>query len=287
MKKIRLLTLWLLTLFWLGSFCNSELLSTTFNNVGGSSWTWELVFDTNSVYCIYASYNNSNRRVFVDFQNFSWYVNTHAMNPWPLCFNVWNNDNILKYEFQGGSYVQLYYFKVIEYTVCDYSDYVPVSDYNTCLSELNTATWNYLSCQSSISWYVNSLNNCSSNLNSCNTSLSSCLSANCPNNTWDISWSALFINNIQHLWSPVIRITIPEEFDRDYAYTDSWNNMEIDIEGYNVDTDYISWIIDVQRSKPSSEDFNSIISDVLPLFVPWLVIILFIYFVFKFIKKIF
>lgn len=97
--------------------------------------------------------------------------------------------------------------------------------------------------------------------------------------------STLYINDIRHESMPFIYVNIPEEFQRDYS---TWiNDFTIDVEWYNVDTEYISWVIDTQKNKPSQTDFNNIITDIIPLFVPWLVIILFIYFVFRFLKKIF
>lgn len=102
--------------------------------------------------------------------------------------------------------------------------------------------------------------------------------------TWDISWSSLYINEIQHLSSENINITIPSEISRDY--TGDENNFELVINWYNVNTEYIEWIIENQNAVPSTEDFNNIITYLLPLFVPWLVLILFIYFVFRLIKKV-
>lgn len=148
----------------------------------------------------------------------------------------------------------------------------------SCQTDLN-------SCIINTSWFNDLLNNCNNNLNACNLSLSSCLQSNCPTTSWDISWSSLFINDIQHIWWPSIYIWIPEEIGRDYSYVD--DDMYITVDWYNVDYDKINWIINTQNYKPSTEDFNYIISSVIPLFVPWLVIILFLYWIFKFIKKIF
>ena len=103
--------------------------------------------------------------------------------------------------------------------------------------------------------------------------------------SWDVSWSSLYINDIQHLSSENINITIPSEISWDY--TGDENNFELVISWYNVDSDYIAWIIENQNAVPSSEDFNNIITYLLPTFVPWLVFILFIYFVFRLIKKVF
>lgn len=113
-----------------------------------------------------------------------------------------------------------------------------------------------------------------------------CLENNlCP--VSDCSWwlSDLFINEIQHPSAPLINITIPEEFD--WTYT--WDEEEYDVvvNWYNVDTEYIDWIIRNQTTLPDKTDFNKAISELVPLLVPWLVIILFLYFVFRSIKKIF
>lgn len=103
--------------------------------------------------------------------------------------------------------------------------------------------------------------------------------------TWDISWSSLYINEIQHLSSENINITIPEEISWDY--TGDEENFELVINGYNVDSEYIEWIINTQKEIPNEIDFNNTVSVLLPLFVPGLVLILFIYFVFRLLKKIF
>lgn len=107
----------------------------------------------------------------------------------------------------------------------------------------------------------------------------------CPVFTWTVS--SLYINDILHVGSPLIYLFIPEEIGWDYYYTQWWTQMTIDIEWYNVDYDKIEDIITVQNYKPNSEDFSSLISNVVPLFVPWLCIILLLYFIFRFIKKIF
>lgn len=103
---------------------------------------------------------------------------------------------------------------------------------------------------------------------------------------WEIStWlSTLYINDIRHESKPFIYINIPEEINWDYTW--DIEQISIDVEGYNKDTDYINSVISSQISKPTSEDLWNLIN-VVTKFVPWLVIILFIYFVFRFIKKIF
>lgn len=107
----------------------------------------------------------------------------------------------------------------------------------------------------------------------------------CPSEFSGVEWSALYINDVQHVSAPLINIYIPEEISWDYT----WDNEEFTlfVSGYNVDTAYIDSIITTQKSVPSSSDFSSIVSWLIPLFVPWLVVILFMYFVFTFVKKIF
>lgn len=155
---------------------------------------------------------------------------------------------------------------------------VSSGDLSSCQSSLS-------SCQLSLSGWNNTLSHCSNSLNTCQSNLENCIQANCPSidvNTW---YSTLYINDIRHQSMPFIYVNIPEEFSWDYS---TWiNDFTIDISWYNVDTDYIAWIIDTQNYKPDESDFNKIITDVIPLFVPWLVIILFLYFIFRFIKKIF
>lgn len=107
----------------------------------------------------------------------------------------------------------------------------------------------------------------------------------CP--VWTGGVSSFYINNILHVGSPIVNMTIPSEIDWDYEYVQWWTVMNIDIEWYNVDEDYIEWIITVQNYKPDSYDFTNLVSNVIPLFVPWLCIILLLYFIFRFIKKIF
>lgn len=117
------------------------------------------------------------------------------------------------------------------------------------------------------------------------TSNNLCPSQDCPVWTWWIS--SVYINDILHVGAPFIYMNIPEEIDWDYAYTQWWTNMNIDVVWYNQDTEKIEWIITVQNYKPNSSDFTSLVSNAIPLFVPWLCIILLLYFIFRFIKKIF
>ena len=145
---------------------------------------------------------------------------------------------------------------------------------NECISDLDN-------CQSSITWYNNSLTSCSNNLNNCTTNLNNCLVANCG----EVQWSALYINQIQHVSAPIINIDIPEEYNRTYTWDE--NSFDLTVEWYNVDYEYIDNIITTQKTTPNSVDFNNIVSGLIPLLIPWLAIILLLWFIFRFIKKIF
>lgn len=111
----------------------------------------------------------------------------------------------------------------------------------------------------------------------------------CPALTWGawtwVSWSALYINNIQYLWWPNIYVNIDEWLQWLYDNSDS-NSFVIDVEGYNYDMEYLDDITTIQEFTPSSDDFTKLFT----LFGPfsWLLVgLLFVILVFYFIKKLF
>lgn len=84
--------------------------------------------------------------------------------------------------------------------------------------------------------------------------------------SWDIARSSIFINDIQHESRWNINIYIPEEISRNYT----WNEETIDIyiNGYNVDNEYISQIIENEKMTPTADDFSYLIEnlgDYIPL----------------------
>jgi len=93
--------------------------------------------------------------------------------------------------------------------------------------------------------------------------------------SWDnVSWSALFVDDIQHESAPIINITIPEEIDWDYTWNDEEFNIWIN--WYNVDTEYIDSIIRAQNYKPTSEDFTELVG----VLAPYSKILIFCVFIF-------
>lgn len=159
---------------------------------------------------------------------------------------------------------------------CDYSEYE---------SQISTLSWSLSTCQ----WLYSSLESdydlLSWNYLICTSDLNTCIQNWWSSWSGEFQWSSLYINNNQFLWNKNIFVNIPQEIN--YSYSNTWDNAEIDIVWYNVDTEYIEWIIDIQTNKPDKVDLNNIITWLIPLFVPWFGIILFIYFVFRLIKKIF
>lgn len=106
--------------------------------------------------------------------------------------------------------------------------------------------------------------------------------SDCPN-VWV---SNLFINDIFHPWAFNVIMNIPSEIEWDYAYTNSWNNINIDVVWYNQDEEYIQSWIDTNNYKPTSSDFTNIFSN-FSQFWGLLIATLFVILVFYFIKKMF
>lgn len=112
---------------------------------------------------------------------------------------------------------------------------------------------------------------------------------NCPSYwswewTWEIMWSSFYVNDEQILGGANIYLTIPDYLKWDYTYVDQ--DLEIDVENEG-DEEYIQGIIDINSYRPTSEDFTDIFVSGLTLVMPYIVIILFIVFVWKLIKRIF
>lgn len=106
--------------------------------------------------------------------------------------------------------------------------------------------------------------------------------ANVLDYSWDIQWSSIFINDIQHNSSENINITIPEEINRDYTWDEE--NLYIYVNWYNVDTEYIDSIIRTQNYKPSSEDFTNVVWLLAP-YSKYLVFLLFVFIIWAWIRK--
>lgn len=121
-------------------------------------------------------------------------------------------------------------------------------------------------------WYCQENEDLSNLLQACNEDLQAC----------QLSWiqrSALYINEIQHEWSSIITINIPEEFERDYNYLtgeNEENELVINIEWYGYDQEKMQKMVNTQFAEMDNEDLSNIISkiaDFIPLLlIAWLFI---------------
>lgn len=296
-RKLKLLLLSLLISPLLVCFWNCDLVRT--------SWTYNwtsITFNSDWFVCLPIVYDNWQQHYCMAWPDYCkygfWFPSTSPDKTYKeFTFNYWQDWNwywdldfnsICSFVKSWVSY-QLHYpewtnnFTYYFYSAQNDCSSVE-SQLSSCQSSVNSLSGSLATCQSDLTTCQGSSSNCSeteSLLQSCNLDLQACLSWNI---SWN-SWSTLYINEILHEWAPIINIDIPEEISWDYTWT--VNSFDIDIKGYNVDTEYISDIITNQKTPANSIDLNNIVQVLLPLFVPWLVIILFIYFAFKFIKKIF
>lgn len=118
------------------------------------------------------------------------------------------------------------------------------------------------------------------------TSNNLCPSSDCPSYSWDLTlWvSNVWINDLFHPWAYNIVMNIADEIDRDYAYTNSWQNLNIDVVWYNVDYEAMQSVIDQQNYKPTQEDFNNLIAVLWP-YSKIIIFFVFLFIVWAWIKK--
>lgn len=296
MKKLLLsLFVWLI---WLISFCSAEF-------VGWITCDW------NSTICWYIyppADCNWSRTVYLDwwwnsFQLlWDWWQSSYPSLTSRLVTSTCTYIQIKKASFWNATYPFVvsywtdpsWWWSCPECPTCPsqytseecQSEYWLVSSWllNTCENNYNNCQSNLESCQSSLSWWNNTLNNCSNNLLSCESSLASCIQSNCPIDTWDVMWSSLWINWIQHLWKSIINVSIPDNIYWDYTTNEESFDLYV---GSGYDQEYIDWIISINSYSPTSEDFTSIFVSGLTLIMPYIIFALFIVFLWKLIKRIF
>lgn len=109
----------------------------------------------------------------------------------------------------------------------------------------------------------------------------------CPICEWSgsINWSALYINNEQVSSASRINVNIYDWIDYNLNYVE--DSATINVTGPEWDQEYIQWIIDTNSYQPSTEDFKNVFVWWLTLILPYLVVVLFVVFIWKFIRKIF
>lgn len=112
----------------------------------------------------------------------------------------------------------------------------------------------------------------------------------CPNESWtgdfsgDLQFSNLYINDILHPWKQNIFVNIPDYIMWDYNVVGDDFNIYV---GSGYDVDYINSVIDINSYRPTSSDFTNVFVGGLTLVFPYIVIVLFIVFIRKLIKRIF
>ena len=103
----------------------------------------------------------------------------------------------------------------------------------------------------------------------------------CPwNNTGDIIFSNLYINNTRYQWASNIFLRINDSLLYTYNYS-GWQ-ITIDVD-YDVDPDYIEDIINKERLTPTNQDFENLITW-MQYYIPYIMIALLLWravFVFK------
>lgn len=235
----------------------------------GDNNVHSIVWDSNSISCFYwvsSTFCNNLQFKFLD--DVDWYFLSNSSLWWcetykPVCFSWLNTIEFKRYNSSNNITVR--YFK-LPLNIC--------SSCPTCPNQ-------YTSLQCQTEYNLIPISSVDSNYCQSNNLCPSC--PVCPDSP-SLWYSQLYINNILHLWAPNIIMNIPEEIDWDYAYTNSWQNMNIDVVWYNVDYEKIDSIVQFQNYKPSSEDFQKIIWLLAP-YTKIIVFFVFLFIVWAWIKK--
>lgn len=273
----KFLVLGLFALVWV-SFCNAELISqSTKTSVfwNSSTWkqiTWEKFWlyrtdVTNCWYCNSSSCTNNTRIAMTAKELYIF--------SWETYINCYSSTEIFKFD--------------IPTETCPTC---PTIDSNYCISN-NLCP----SCPSCPSQYTSLECQTEYNLipvssvteNYCTSNFDLISPADCPISSlsWDTQWSALFLNNVQYAGASNIYINVSEALDYSTTYIDSGSSFVFDVDWYVADTWYLNDILTVQEYHPSSEDFTTAFVSVLTLWLPYVVVALFVLLVRKLVKKIF
>lgn len=112
---------------------------------------------------------------------------------------------------------------------------------------------------------------CSAEMQCFDTELQSSIECPVACETWlieeeETQWSALYVNNIQHVSAWIININIPEELEREY--TGDTEEFTLDVIGYWYDQERMQNMINTQFYAPTSEEMSDLVgtvADFLPL----------------------
>lgn len=270
-------------------------------------------------YCLYLSFDTS---IISSTSN----ILQLTFNPWAFSTSSYKTYNIQKADNVNSLFVcwdsplsstTLLHFTLTKWAAVTelfninynlYQLYQKNSSCSECESALLTCVDLNSSCNQTIGLLNNELTSCQSALSGCqNTSscdyswyiLESEVTQNycevrydlitpgdCPSNGWsgEVLWSSFWVNERQIMWWKNIYLYLPDFLDWSYTYVDE--NLQVDVEN-EWDAEYIQSIIDINSYRPSSSDFTDTFISWLTLVFPYIVIVLFIVFIRKMIKRIF
>lgn len=241
-----------LSFIWLISFwyCQYSISVWELQDYTFSRWSNQKLNFPSNTNCFYA--NNSNDLVYIKYNS----VELQQLTTWYYCFL----DSSLVYYRKINvwtTHANLTFFNWFYSTTCNCTVCEECEECNECpIIDSQYCSDNNL-CPSSWTW-------------------------DCEE--WDWNWSALYINNIQHQSAPLINIDIPDYIYWDYSSSEEEFDLYV---GSGYDQDYIDNVIAINSYQPTSEDFTDVFVSGLTLVMPYIVIVLFIVFIRKLIKRIF
>ena len=296
---------------FIASFSHADLIhhDWTFNTIVNSTqtsktWAWDVSISSNTSVCFFVpNVNSFSCGLWLTSSSTSTYTITAGVSH---CFsNTWNSAISVYYSCRSTTSSSRYLYTSVSNNLS--------SDFPTCPSQ-------YTSSQCQSVYTLMPVSSCNSSYCTTNNLCPTCpecdecsimSSAECQSNYWLIpvlsvdqnycttnnlcpscptcpsgsgGVSTLYINDILHVWSPLIYLNIPQELGWDYEYTQWGTEMTIDVEGYNVDYDAVQDIIDVQNYTPSAEEFEQVIWLLGP-YTKIIILFVFIFIVWAWIKK--
>lgn len=297
MKKI--LSTFIIWCIWLISFCSAydtyDFSSCTryycaLNTTNTYNWTYCIVLWQDSVWnsvgafsAIY--FDNSNTSSSFDWSSWPNFVSSYVpfwtnrtTDIFLGCFNNnWftNYSKIHSYTSSNNIRNKLVYI----YSLSEYlSTFYPCQECQDCPSCPSCPS---VDTGAILSWYV-LVSSIDSNYCTDNNLCPSSWTWSCEE--WNWNRSALYINDIQHPWSALINITIPEELQRNY--TGDEEEMNIDVEWYWYDQEKMQQLVNTQYYTPTPEDMGNLVGKIAD-FLPLLAIMLLVIRTWYLIKKVF
>lgn len=248
-------------------FCNAEVI--TFSNWGWGSIASNSTFTINPNSCIlFTNPSCASKSKFFDTNNNEI---TATKSTYALICNTYNTN--ITYQNTYTSSCSTYYFSWL---------LTQIQDLKTC----PTCPDQYTSLQCQTEYNLIPIEDVTKNYCEVNFDLIDPL--DCPSSpSWsgDVSRSALYIDNVQYSGAPNIYININDLLE--YSMTYVSGSAVIDVNGYSYDTWYMADILTIQEYHPTSEDFTTSFVSFLTFALPYVVVILFVVFVRKLIRKIF